>query len=988
MQAEEIIAQLQTQISDPDTLLRLLAPPLACISLLPPQFVRYNVHPLPHTAVNISRHIPSFQREILRHIGPTWEPALAEKGLAALLDQYLCPDIFSFASPTAGEVTLLAYSTIMSLPFTEYSLRALVRLSERYPIDRLYVAVFARDGQDAKRMRRWEDCVRNIAAIPSRVSNALRGDGVPPSLEHGPYFSNICKRTECAIAALSASPAEHESWALAYLLTKLVNVGVFPSSPPSSPAQASFFAATIPRIRVRLSESNSSAYTAAWVAVLRGIPSALTLQSILTSLFSSLRADSGTACSTRDRAAIKRESHLLLGVLGGPDSEDLWESSLTAIISREWTEAHARIYVCWISAFGDNGKALERLLDAVVEIWASPDHVKHSLLSRHHCTYSAFPPNQTLIIFTDITSLLLITLSYLPPSSPHLPSLALSPPLISGVGRYIAVLDESVRRCGMLVAEVVARLSGKKLDFGDWDGDTVGKAWARQIRELLSARDVDAIEETEASSTTEDFLGQSTTPVQAEETAPNAGASDTGYDSDDSLSGYISQSSSRSPSPTPSELAEIEKDPTLGVGVKKVPRPVYLAQLGALLRPTAGLNVDEARQASEMEMAINCAEELIRRKKGYGTELEENAVNLVYGLVGAQNNYEIEDFGMKRQAALTAMVYCVPRIAAPCIVEEFFKNQYSTDQRFAMLNALALGARELASLSVPKSSIPLNRIAFPSKTLPLRLHQKYVAEASLSGPLPGLLEDISREALDREVESTVDRAPELVRERKLRVQNGAPLQEIHRQRTTQSALPNNTTFTEVAAQYFIGPLVNHFWLFFRDEQNREQRTLHLEGRQRYHGAGTGLVLNPIVMAHFLATLAILTHAARNSPEWLAVIAPDSLELAVTLGTKPISHEDDPDDPNQPESKEASVLCTALELALVVLDGSLELDGGRALGLDHTPLLFGTGEWAGAVFSKLEKGLLVQVKLKRAAAGVLLKVDSLTSRWRRSMIDTM
>jgi telomere length regulation protein len=68
-------------------------------------------------------------------------------------------------------------------------------------------------------------------------------------------------------------------------------------------------------------------------------------------------------------------------------------------------------------------------------------------------------------------------------------------------------------------------------------------------------------------------------------------------------------------------LAEIEKDPTLGVGVKKVPRPVYLAQLGALIRPAGGLQVDETKLADEVEMGINCAEELIRKKKGYGTEL-------------------------------------------------------------------------------------------------------------------------------------------------------------------------------------------------------------------------------------------------------------------------------------------------------------------------------------------------------------------------------
>jgi telomere length regulation protein len=139
---------------------------------------------------------------------------------------------------------------------------------------------------------------------------------------------------------------------------------------------------------------------------------------------------------------------------------------------------------------------------------------------------------------------------------------------------------------------------------------------------------------------------------------------------------------------------------------------------------------------------------------------------------------------------------------------------------------------------------------------------------------------------------------------------------------------------------------------------------------------------------------------RTRPEWLAVVAPDTLELAVTLGTKPMSYmessnDEDPDEGDgSSRGKEASVLTSALELALIVLDGCLEVDGGLAIGLEHTTLLLGTGEWAGTVFSHLEKGQRVEggggiheVKLRKAAAGVLLKVDELTSKWRRSMLDT-
>ena len=239
----------------------------------------------------------------------------------------------------------------------------------------------------------------------------------------------------------------------------------------------------------------------------------------------------------------------------------------------------------------------------------------------------------------------------------------------------------------MLVAEEVARRTGKELDFKDWDGDDGGKPWARSVRQLLGGKDADAeiwgddeghklaIEDI----IEEDAFEPASEPVQT--SGPSRALSED-YDSDDSLTGYASPPSSRSPSPTPSELAEIERDPTLRVGRTKILRPVYLAQLGEMIRGTSGLkNGQENQEAEKIEVALNVAEELIRRKRGYGTELgrpfivnknhdahlrpkEENAVNLVYALVGLHNNYDLDGFDIKRQAALNALVACCPRKAA------------------------------------------------------------------------------------------------------------------------------------------------------------------------------------------------------------------------------------------------------------------------------------------------------------------------------------
>lgn len=323
-----------------------------------------------------------------------------------------------------------------------------------------------------------------------------------------------------------------------------------------------------------------------------------------------------------------------------------------------------------------------------------------------------------------------------------------------------------------------------------------------------------------------------------------------------------------------------------------------------------------------------------------------------------------------------------------------------------MLNALALGARELASLPIYSQALqPLatQRTSFPSKLLPPVLHHKYLATNSANALQP-LLEDITKAAIDRSQEVTVDKVPGVVRERQLRIKKPSKITEVvspNHNSLDPSAQrpPGAVSFTSIAAEWFIIPLVNKFWVFLRDEQTREERTAQRDVLYQYRGAGTGLILNPLVLSPFLSTTAILVHASQNASQWLALIAPNTLELAVTVGsrqiTRPVSEGLDDEDGSTTgnKGKEAAVLTSALNLALVVLDGCLELDGGHSLGLEHTALLIGTGEWAGQVFKTLERGIQVtgvggihEVELRRATAGVLLKVDQITSKWRRSMVD--
>lgn len=211
-------------------------------------------------------------------------------------------------------------------------------------------------------------------------------------------------------------------------------------------------------------------------------------------------------------------------------------------------------------------------------------------------------------------------------------SLSMSSQFISSIGIYISHLDPAVRRCGLLAAEIVAERTGKKLRFDGWDGVGEGREWARDLRNLISTRDSDFMEvEVVESPTNNGPTDSSSTlslPVQSK-----INISQATYDSDDSLTGYGSPPSSRAPSPTPEELDEIEKDPTLRVGTKKkILRPVYIGQLIEMVRPGAKDSDHEA--VERLDVGLSAAAELIRRKRNFGFELGTSAgISLIYRLM-------------------------------------------------------------------------------------------------------------------------------------------------------------------------------------------------------------------------------------------------------------------------------------------------------------------------------------------------------------------
>jgi telomere length regulation protein len=208
-EVRELVNRFASPVPDLTTLCSLLCSPLERIGLLPSPFRRFNVEPLPDSAeFYVPKYIPLLQRALLEHVAPTWQATLDEENMSLLLQQYFCPDSFSFAISAAGQVALFAYSSILSLPLGEFSIQLLARLSKDYPIDKLHSVLFSRNDPSAKLVISWEDCIRNVLAVPAKVANALGERGVVPQiLEHRAYFNNVSIQCEALIHSISSRPA-------------------------------------------------------------------------------------------------------------------------------------------------------------------------------------------------------------------------------------------------------------------------------------------------------------------------------------------------------------------------------------------------------------------------------------------------------------------------------------------------------------------------------------------------------------------------------------------------------------------------------------------------------------------------------------------------------------------------------------------------------------------------------------------------------------
>lgn len=310
------------------------------------------------------------------------------------------------------------------------------------------------------------------------------------------------------------------------------------------------------------------------------------------------------------------------------------------------------------------------------------------------------------------------------------------------------------------------------------------------------------------------------------------------------------------------------------------------------------------------------------------------------------------------------------------VIEQVFSNQYSINQKTTMLTSLAFGGRELAglpSLLPSAETMKQQDLSFATQKLPRKLHARYMVgqissrEASsktLAGSeLQALTEDITKIALTRTRDSAQDTIPEAAREKMLTVRSTKrkPVfaSSTREQTSTQPA------FANLAAETFIMPIINRFWLYMRDVATSSQD--FRKGVFSGGSAGSATLLEPLVLTKLVSTLAILIDAGKTSPHFLAVLAPECLEVVLSLRSV--------------QSGDEAVLASLLQLALVVLDSSMMIDGGQMLARDFARPVWRIKDWAEESWNgrrASKQGDEVDATT-RAAAGVLLRVEGIVSK---------
>ncbi|KAM0755050.1 hypothetical protein T439DRAFT_128186 [Meredithblackwellia eburnea MCA 4105] len=911
----------------------------------------------------------------------------------------------------------------------------------------------------------WNQSVKELAGIPTLVANAVgtlpstaNSSHSPSSISYELIWSNYFTTFSQSFVSLLTTSTTASIASLALPLTHLLqhSPSLFSPNPTITPIFTHLIPSIVPPPFPAAPDSliRRSRIAKRWrrlLAELGGRESTRIgagLVAVLNEEFKNDRTAGSDEKGLEDRRKRVRGTAWLARELGGAlmstsmqgisesatgqEEDDEYRTPLDLVLdsNKLWYKEFGIVVVDWAERSESGSKSTkvrEALLEQVVKRWADEDRIKKGLVGGHEY----------------LSTLLLFLIYSLPIRHPSLTILSTSAPFLTAISTYLTILQPYPRLLGMLVAEVLSERTVKQdgelkpLNFGEiWEGEQEEKKKVKELRQELKTvsgeeKEVDGWQEMLRKTWGEDKhpvkpappqrAKSPMTPSSVSSTPPTLpqGAlkrpliSIIGEEDDESLApyplpadppqSYLSTLASEDSSEYTTALPPTTSSTTRRRG--KLRAPVYIPELVAYLKgkdPEGG-EEQKDQEAERVEVGLREGEGLVRRKKGWGGEVDENAVDLAFALMGLQDQFETEGFEEFKLKILAALVVASPTKTAPAVIEQYFMPHYTIAQRQTILTALALASRELANLSLPiivpgtKTSYQLPPGSgktqqvelFPSKQLPPALHRRLMGVGSAtvaqhpSAPpralTPGALEQITSQLTNSalsdaksEAEATI---PEAAREKLLTVRRFKSTSSNSSSNGSGNG-PTTATFSQIAAEFFILPFINRFWSHLRDVASTSNGG-PFSGRG---GANSASLLEPMVLSRYFGTMGIMLHAARFSPHFLAVLSPEAIELVMGMRTEEL------------DGTEQTVLEAEMELLLVVLDAVVALDGGYTLVRTVNgggELLAGVKDWAEQVFEReeertggTERGGIGRAG--RAAAGILLRLDEVFSKVRGTL----
>ncbi|TIA78207.1 hypothetical protein E3P98_03934 [Wallemia ichthyophaga] len=493
---------------------------------------------------------------------------------------------------------------------------------------------------------------------------------------------------------------------------------------------------------------------------------------------------------------------------------------------------------------------------------------------------------------------------------------------------YLSLPNPFSKLLGMLVAQHLANFDGvDRLVFGEdaFSGSGLGRAEIQGVIELLNRA------KTDDGSVPDPIIEQ---PPEAS-TSSSPEVQEESDSDDDSIVGYEIDEDKTQVNKPDSDDEEAANDPTI-LSKRKIGRPVYIAELNDMLRHD-GKEGNEA--AVSQEVALKWAAALINDKREH-RELLENSNNLTFTLLTLQDQFALSDFEELRSEALRVLVVCSPQRAGLCLTQHLFSTSLSLRQRLTALHALGLGVRELStgtSTKITNTTTPLTKKAIPAK----------VANDS---EIEDILKEFSQASISDARTKAGEAVPSVTRERKLRVGSDKPSKPLIVERYSSETTPTpsnaleqyrivdrqsrvqNVKFHHIASEHFVMPLINEMWFALNQQ--------------------VSIKLDKEFLGPLLRTLAVMLWSARNAPEFLHVLAPESLELVLAL----------------PQY----VIADSVSVALALVSLSDDIDGGRTLAeSSKLPLL---RRWAETAYESLES-----TPESRTCAALLVKVQEIWDR---------